>query len=161
MWFRKYKKRIISCLVSLVICLSFVACAGETSEKETSREEASIVSQKTEGDISIPEEMAVITFDDYPFSQILRPKLSVVNIDVFDGILGCDLKINCIDDSEITIRVPELTEPNHTFTIKSKGMPNVNNNNVVGDMKVIVKYKMPKSLSNNQRELLKKVKDKC
>ena len=34
--------------------------------------------------ISIPEEMAVITFDDYPFSQILRPKLSVVNIDVFD-----------------------------------------------------------------------------
>lgn len=34
--------------------------------------------------ISIPEEMAVITFDDYPFSQILKPKLSVVNIDVFD-----------------------------------------------------------------------------
>lgn len=34
--------------------------------------------------ISIPDEMAVITFDDYPFSRILKPKLSVVNIDVFD-----------------------------------------------------------------------------
>lgn len=34
--------------------------------------------------IKIPEEMAVITFDDYPFSKILEPKLSVVNIDVFD-----------------------------------------------------------------------------
>lgn len=87
--------------------------------------------------------------------------IKYADIDVFDGILGCDLKIQCIDDSEITIRVPELTEPNHTFTIKSKGMPNVNNNHVVGDMKVIIRYKMPKTLSNKQRELLKKVKDKC
>ena len=87
--------------------------------------------------------------------------IKYVDIDVFDGILGCDLKIQCIDDSEITIRVPELTEPNHTFTIKSKGMPNVNNNHIVGDMKVIIRYKMPKTLSNKQRELLKKVKDKC
>lgn len=34
--------------------------------------------------ILIPEEMKVITFDDYPFSQILKPMLSVVNIDVYD-----------------------------------------------------------------------------
>ena len=33
--------------------------------------------------IKIPEEMGVITFDDYPFSQILSPKLTVVSIDVF------------------------------------------------------------------------------
>ena len=31
----------------------------------------------------------------------------------------------------------------------------------IGDMKVIIRYKMPKTLSNKQRELLKKVKDKC
>lgn len=34
--------------------------------------------------ISIPNEMAVMTFDDYPFSQILKPQLTVINIDVFD-----------------------------------------------------------------------------
>ena len=34
--------------------------------------------------IAIPEEMAVMTFDDYPFSQILKPRLTVVNIDVYD-----------------------------------------------------------------------------
>ena len=34
--------------------------------------------------ILIPEEMKVITFDDFPFSQILKPMLSVVNIDVYD-----------------------------------------------------------------------------
>lgn len=34
--------------------------------------------------IQIPQEMGVITFDDFPFSKILKPKLTVVNIDVFD-----------------------------------------------------------------------------
>lgn len=34
--------------------------------------------------IKIPKEMAVITFDDFPFSKVLKPNLTVVNIDVFD-----------------------------------------------------------------------------
>ena len=34
--------------------------------------------------IKIPEEIGLITFDDYPFSQVLSPKLTVVNIDVYD-----------------------------------------------------------------------------
>lgn len=34
--------------------------------------------------IKIPEEIGVITFDDFPFSKILKPRLTVVNIDVFD-----------------------------------------------------------------------------
>lgn len=34
--------------------------------------------------ISIPGEMGVITFDDYPFSQIVKPMLTVVDIDVYD-----------------------------------------------------------------------------
>lgn len=34
--------------------------------------------------IQIPEDMAVLTFDDFPFSKILKPMLTVVNIDVFD-----------------------------------------------------------------------------
>lgn len=34
--------------------------------------------------VKIPEEICVLTFDDYPFSQILKPKLTVVNIDLFD-----------------------------------------------------------------------------
>ncbi len=34
--------------------------------------------------LAIPEDIAVIGFDDYPFSRIIEPMLSVVNIDVFD-----------------------------------------------------------------------------
>ena len=34
--------------------------------------------------IKIPEDMGVISFDEYPFSKILKPELTVVNIDVYD-----------------------------------------------------------------------------
>lgn len=34
--------------------------------------------------IAIPSETGVVTFDDYPFSKVLKPKLTVVGIDVFD-----------------------------------------------------------------------------
>lgn len=38
---------------------------------------------KTAG-IRIPEDMAVITFDDFPFSRVIDPPLSVINLDMFD-----------------------------------------------------------------------------
>ena len=34
--------------------------------------------------LAIPKDVGVITFDDYPFSQLLDPMLTVVNIDVYD-----------------------------------------------------------------------------
>lgn len=34
--------------------------------------------------ISIPKDMALLTFDDFPFSRVLRPMLSCVTIDVYD-----------------------------------------------------------------------------
>ena len=34
--------------------------------------------------VNIPSEIAVVTFDDYPFSRITDPPLTVVNIDVYD-----------------------------------------------------------------------------
>lgn len=37
-----------------------------------------------DNNIEIPKQIGVITFDEYPFSRILKPMLSVVNIDVYD-----------------------------------------------------------------------------
>jgi molecular chaperone DnaJ len=82
-----------------------------------------------------------------------------VKLNVFDGMLGYDYKTVCINDKEITVNIPPLTEYNHTFTIKGMGMPNPKNNNIVGDLKIIVTYEMPKSLNNEQRKLIKRVKN--
>ena len=34
--------------------------------------------------VKIPEKAAVITFDDFPFSKVLEPQLTVVNLDMYD-----------------------------------------------------------------------------
>ncbi|MCI8462497.1 MAG: LacI family transcriptional regulator [Lachnospiraceae bacterium] len=34
--------------------------------------------------VRIPEETAVITFDDFPFSRVMEPELTVVNLDMYD-----------------------------------------------------------------------------
>lgn len=42
------------------------------------------VNELKDSGIRIPEDMAVITFDDFPFSKIIEPQLSVVNLDMYD-----------------------------------------------------------------------------
>jgi molecular chaperone DnaJ len=81
-----------------------------------------------------------------------------LKISVFDALLGCDVKVTSIDKKEININVPECTKNGHVFVIKGKGMPNMHNPNVIGDLKLVVKYEIPTSLSNKDRELLKKLK---
>ena len=81
-----------------------------------------------------------------------------LKVNVYDALLGCDKKINTIDGKEITIKIPECTNHGHIFTIKGKGLPNMNNPQYVGDMKVIINLVMPKSLSNKDREHLKKLR---
>lgn len=81
-----------------------------------------------------------------------------LDIDVIDLMLGCEREIKCIDGSTVNIKIPELTENNHVFVIKGKGMPVLNTSDY-GNLKVVVDAKMPKKLSNKQRELLKKFKN--
>lgn len=75
-----------------------------------------------ENKIRIPEEMGVLTFDDYPFSQILEPKLTVVNIDVYDmGMQAGKLIINKMKKPNLQIQfyctLPSITERDSTRKI--------------------------------------------
>lgn len=55
--------------------------------------------------LRIPKDIGVITFDDYPFSRVTTPKMSVVNIDVFDmGIQAGKLIINKIKKPNLQVQ---------------------------------------------------------
>lgn len=55
--------------------------------------------------IQIPKEMGVITFDDYPFSQITDPMITVVNIDVYDvGLQAAKLILNKIKKPNLQVQ---------------------------------------------------------
>lgn len=67
-----------------------------------------------ENHLRIPEDMGILTFDDYPFSQILEPKLTVVNIDVYDmGIQAGKLILNKMKKPNLQIQfyctLPSIT----------------------------------------------------
>lgn len=72
-----------------------------------------------ENHIKIPEDMGVLTFDDYPFTQILEPKLTVVDIDVYDmGTQAGKLIINKMRKPNLQVQLyctlPSVTKRGST-----------------------------------------------
>ena len=64
-----------------------------------------VIRSLTGHQIRIPKEIGVITFDDYPFSQITDPMLTVVNIDVYDlGVQAGKLIINKIKKPNLQVQ---------------------------------------------------------
>lgn len=71
--------------------------------------------------LSMPDDLQVITFDDYPYSQIMDPSPSVVNIDVFDlGVQAATQLLKNIRNPAIHIHgyitLPELIVRSTTRT---------------------------------------------
>ena len=63
--------------------------------------------------LRIPEDVAIITFDDYPFTQIMSPMISTVSIDVYDmGKQAGDMLVKKIKNPKLQIQtfttLPEL-----------------------------------------------------
>lgn len=55
--------------------------------------------------LQIPKEIGVITFDDYPFSKITDPMMTVVNIDVYDvGVQAGKLILNKIKKPNLQVQ---------------------------------------------------------
>lgn len=58
-----------------------------------------------EKQLRVPQDIGVITFDDYPFSQITDPMLTVVNIDVYDvGVQAGKLILNKIKKPNLQVQ---------------------------------------------------------
>lgn len=64
-----------------------------------------VVKAITGHNIIVPKQMGVITFDDYPFSRITDPMLTVVNIDVYDvGVQAGKLILNKIKKPNLQVQ---------------------------------------------------------
>lgn len=73
--------------------------------------------------ISIPQEMAVITFDDFPFSKVIDPPLTVVNLDMYDmGEQAAKIIIRRIKNPKLLVQsyttLPSLIERESTKRIE-------------------------------------------
>lgn len=76
------------------------------------------------------------------------------DISVIDCLLGMDLVVTSMDDKKIKFEIKKLTKNGQVYNIKGKGMPKLYGQNTFGDLQVVVKYKLPDNLTDEQIDLL-------
>ncbi|MBU0687409.1 MAG: molecular chaperone DnaJ [Candidatus Margulisbacteria bacterium] len=75
------------------------------------------------------------------------------NISFIQATLGDEIEVPTID-SYVALKIPKGTQPQTTFRLKEKGMPNVYNRSK-GDLYVLIDVAVPTNLNKKQEEMLK------
>lgn len=79
-------------------------------------------------------------------------------INVWDALLGTNLKIQTLDKKILEIFVPPGTQPNTIMSCKGEGLPGMRSN-VRGNLLIKIVVEIPKHLNDNQIDLIKKIKN--
>jgi molecular chaperone DnaJ len=80
------------------------------------------------------------------------------SISYIDAILGASIKTPVVD-GEVTIKVPPGTQPGQVMRLKGNGAPRLGNPTIRGDHYVTMNIEIPKELSKEEEDLVKKLQD--
>ena len=83
-----------------------------------------------------------------------------VPISFTEAALGAEIDIPTLEGAE-KYQIPEGTQTGTTFTLRQKGVPVVNSKNSRGSLHITVVVEVPKNLSGEQKELLRKFAESC
>ena len=83
--------------------------------------------------------------------------LCEVPINIVQATLGADIKVPTLD-GQVTMKIPEGTQPGKVLRLKGKGIPSLRNGSR-GDQLVRVKVVVPTKLSDKQKDALRKFAD--
>ena len=79
-----------------------------------------------------------------------------VTVDLYTAILGGEVVIDTLS-GQVKIKVTECTQNNKTIRIKGKGMPVYERPETHGDLYIKLQVTIPDKLTDEQRELFKKI----
>jgi molecular chaperone DnaJ len=82
-----------------------------------------------------------------------------VEIGYFDLVLGKKTMVKSVW-GEAELKVPEMTPPNGQLKLEKMGMPKLNNPAQKGDHYVSLKIKMPKKLTELDKDIIKQISDR-
>ncbi len=83
---------------------------------------------------------------------------TIVRIEYPDAVLGTDVKIETLDKKKVKLKIPKGTPSGKIFVIKGKGMPHLHSNRY-GNLYVKVEVNIPKKVSSETKNLLKKLNE--
>lgn len=78
-----------------------------------------------------------------------------LNINIAQATLGDEVKVPTVDGDSF-LKIPSGTQPGKVIRMRGKGVPHLRSNGR-GDQLVVVNISVPQSLTNEQRELFKKL----
>ena len=81
-----------------------------------------------------------------------------IELNVVDAILGCNVGVNTVDGKQLTAKIPSGTSDGHKLRFRGYGIP-IYGTNKAGDMLGIVKINIPKKVTEEEKELLLKLKE--
>jgi curved DNA-binding protein len=76
-----------------------------------------------------------------------------MSVDVFTAILGGEEQVNTLS-GKVILTIPPGTQPGQIFRITGRGMPQLNNPQVKGDLFVRLNVQLPRQLSAKKKSLL-------
>ena len=78
-------------------------------------------------------------------------------IDLYTAMLGGKIKLNTLDGKSINVNIPAGTDSGTTLRLKNLGFRKAENSNSFGDLLVKIKVEIPKNLSTEEKNLIKKL----
>jgi molecular chaperone DnaJ len=91
------------------------------------------------------------------FNRVANNLRVRIELPYHDMVLGGKLKAPTIEGKDIMVTIPEYSDIGDNLRIKNKGM-NYPDSNIRGDMIIELDVKMPNQVTNEERELLEKLK---
>jgi len=99
----------------------------------------------------------IVEIPDEKFSRIGDDLHYDLFVTIHDSVLGNDnLIIETLDGTVKTV-LSQGTEPGKTLRLQGKGMPNLNDPNLFGDLYVYVNIYIPKQLSEEDKKIIEKL----
>lgn len=83
-----------------------------------------------------------------------------LEVPIIDALLGCTKEVETIDGKRLSTNIPQGVEDGTKIRFNGKGLPIYGHNGMYGNMIGVVKLVMPKSLTNEERNILNSLKEK-
>jgi curved DNA-binding protein len=96
--------------------------------------------------------------DDARFERDGADLYAPVIVDIFTAILGGEVEVSTMS-GKVKLTIPAGTQPEQKIRIAGRGMPQLKNPQVKGDLLVQVKVRVPKNLTPEQKTLLQKARE--
>ncbi|CAO2834502.1 unnamed protein product [Amaranthus hypochondriacus] len=104
----------------------------------------------------------IITEKHHPLFKRIDDDLQLeIEIPLLDSLTGCNINIPLLDKEQLCLEIKDIIYPGYEKIILGKGMPNLNNPNKRGDLKVKFLVGYPKNLSDEQRCEISRILSEC